>query len=114
MTFFEEPLRLNPGRIPEAAALENLTMELLRLRATIVRESVGVDSPFRKLGAIAHVRDEHSRRILRTMQAARTRHDGALAADDGARLAVSILVNVTLTVDRLQVASFQASPIRPT
>lgn len=105
---------LSPGRIPEAAALERLTEELFRLRATIVRESIGVDSPDRKLGAIAQVIDEHSRRILQTMHAARTRHGGALAADDGVRLAASILVNTTLTTDWLQVASdFKRLPSGP-
>jgi len=111
VTSKSKPLHLNPGRISEAGALEELTYSLIRLRAVIVRESVGVDSPTRKLGAIGRVLDQDSAAILKAMRAARARHNGVLAADDALRLAYAILLNVTLLNDwLLTAAAFKRLP----
>ena len=107
-------MRLNPGNIVEAAALQAFRSQLDELRAIVVRESAGVDSPTRKLGAIDLVLNQHSALIAKLMRAARACHDRVLAADDGFRLLYSIFMNVILLLDWLQTASnFRKLPSGP-
>lgn len=94
--------------------MQALTEALIQLRATVVRESVGVDSPVRKLGALDHVMGQHSASILGAMKTARTRHSGVLAADDAMRVLYAIVTNVTMLNDWLQTASiFKRLPSGP-
>jgi hypothetical protein len=55
-------LRLNPGNLPETAALEGLSSGLEQVRRIIARETIGAVSPRRQLLAVDAIGPKHRRR----------------------------------------------------
>lgn len=89
-------LRINPGSLPEAASLQELSIGLAQVRDRIRRETVGAVSPRRQLLAVDAIMQRHHDGIAGVFRAARERNDRVLSAADTYGLVLSLLEHVTM------------------
>jgi hypothetical protein len=89
-------IRLNPGRLSEGIALEQLSFGLMHVRDQIDRETAGAVSPLRQLAAVDALMQQSHDHIAALFTAAREKHDAVLSADDAMRVAIAQVEHATM------------------
>ena len=114
----EEPveLHLNPGSVPEARQLAELSDGLAQVRAIIARETMGAISPRTQLFAVDALMQRHHDAIASLIGASVRRHNRVLSPDDAFQLVISLFGHATTAGYWLQLAQpFRKIPVeKPT
>ncbi len=95
-------VRLNPGRLPEAAAMLELSNGLGKVRGVIARETMGAVSPRQQVFAVEALLQRHSQAIKAVTQASVERQGRAMSADDAFRFVISEVEYATMASHWLQ------------
>ena len=105
-------VHLNPGSVPEARQLAEVTNGLAAVRKIITRETIGAISPRTQLFAVNALMQRHHDAIASLIGAAVKRNDRVMAADDMFQLILSLVGHATTAGYWLQLAHhFRRLPV---
>jgi hypothetical protein len=97
-------LPLNPGSVPEAGQLSQVSDGLRNVRAIVRRETMGAVNPLGQLRAMDAILQTHHDALARLVATVFKKNSGAISADDALRYVVSLTEHIAMASYWLEVA----------